>query len=505
MTVSTTLSELFTKGAGAERFWAALYGELSDKRADGTRKLLSAFLRATMDEVRVARAEELAAAFLEVEDIDDTVHFRHGVLRRERGGDIAYTGQRDHAAHTVNNYLLGWALYLSNERIYDSVRQALATRSGISPSSIPRARVDNRFNAVWLFASLLHDVGYLLEGGLGSTDTTVLPGGTDRGAQVVRDYFQHRCWTEFGLNARHRQIARDRFGDGLPPSLDGSSLGSLAAGLTDLGNTSASWSAASAELRDWGWPVPNSTDKYPDAFGLWRAHFKQFGSPQMVQAIELCQENFGELAWRGLPKFGQRVIDHGVASGLILLRVSTLYFQLSALLNEEQVDPALAPLRAAIHWREERDGMNYGPYWWWHGVLWGTGAAAVHNVLQMKSVWKNAEVVTQDLSLPVEDAPIASLGILVDVLQEWDRYSVRRGGMATVYGRDTGEAPVQSTEVELDLTGPTLRFAGWSEERLGKLRKELDRSLEGWEQWVTVQRAMEPGGGSHQSGDGTSA
>ena len=69
--------------------------------------LLNRFLSSTMDEARLRFADRYAAGVLERYDLEDWVHFRHGVHRREVTGEISFDSQRDHSAHTLNNYLLG--------------------------------------------------------------------------------------------------------------------------------------------------------------------------------------------------------------------------------------------------------------------------------------------------------------------------------------------------------------------------------------------------------------
>lgn len=71
---------------------------------------LRSFLYANMDELRLHHAEKYADAILKISDHDDAMYFRHGVLRRELSGDMDYDRQRDHASHTLNNYLFGWYL-----------------------------------------------------------------------------------------------------------------------------------------------------------------------------------------------------------------------------------------------------------------------------------------------------------------------------------------------------------------------------------------------------------
>lgn len=71
-------------------------------------EILQKFLRSSMDEVRLKHARRFSQVTMEIYDVADADHFRQGLLRREAGQSMAYPAQRDHSAHTVNNWLLGW-------------------------------------------------------------------------------------------------------------------------------------------------------------------------------------------------------------------------------------------------------------------------------------------------------------------------------------------------------------------------------------------------------------
>jgi hypothetical protein len=75
--------------------------------------------------------------------------------------------------------------------------------------------------------------------------------------------------------------------------------------------------------------------------------------------------------------------------------------------------------------------------------------------------------------ISLEEDPIAYLGILVDVLEEWDRYSVFKG---------LNREPIQGTEVQLGYRDQkvVVRFEGGpGRGRARKLSDELDKALIG--------------------------
>ena len=89
-----------------------------------------------------------------------------------------------------------------------------------------------------------------------------------------------------------------------------------------------------------------------------------------------------------------------------------------------------------------------------------------------------------DRRLRLADDPLAYLGVLVDVLQEWDRYTTSRNSVFT------GELPVSSTDVSVGVSeGIACINYGKEEvakEVVEKVKKNLDKSLDGWENIVRV-------------------
>src|SRR6266481_4639429 len=75
------------------------------------REHMRKFLFSTMDEVRLRYARTCTKEILKTTDLEDADHFRQGLLRREISRDVAYAKQRDHSAHTLHNYLMGWYLF----------------------------------------------------------------------------------------------------------------------------------------------------------------------------------------------------------------------------------------------------------------------------------------------------------------------------------------------------------------------------------------------------------
>src|ERR1051325_5475373 len=150
---------------------ARWYQHHKEREVKGRRwepRILDDFLFSTVDEVRSRNANRLAQYTLSLQFLDEISFFRESVLRREARGDSAYPGQRDHTAHTVNNWLLGWLIYEHSTRFRAAFKKAAKARRLLTAGTHGAGGVSAEiaFGNVWIYASLLHDIGYLFEGAI---------------------------------------------------------------------------------------------------------------------------------------------------------------------------------------------------------------------------------------------------------------------------------------------------------------------------------------------------
>lgn len=447
------------------------------------------FLMATLDEVRLHYAERFARSILDRFDLDDAMHFHEAVLSRELTGSMAYEKQRDHAAHTLNNYLLGWFLFVHCQNLRDAVGEALRKRRTWKTIGSLRARFGN----VWVWASLLHDVGYLLEGNILRVSPEVQHASIIAGARVIQDYFEHRFWFEVSgrsIDLRDELIAinADRV---LVPQIDASSIASVATSLSRIPVTkelqSAVVKALSTDRRSLTEPLPH------DAFHLWHQHFAMYDNKKakmpMATRIDTVRRWFEGIIWDGYPAEGFRILDHGVCSGLILLQFSTFYF---AVLESARQNEALPWCSEWV--KSEQDRAKVKPRFWWDSVVWGTGAAAVHNIVQVALKYQEDAPSEEQTprypkmeKLTLDEDPIAYLGLLVDLLQDWDRYSVRRGTYVLSRGRPSTRLPLQSCEVKMGAENGRVVFDVGSKDAAKRMLKDLKLCLTNWEDLVEIR------------------
>jgi hypothetical protein len=209
-----------------------------------------------------------------------------------------------------------------------------------------------------------------------------------------------------------------------------------------------------------------------DGFEIWAEHYERFNSRSMASRVRSIRKIFNGLIDKGLPGKGICLLDHGVCGGLLQLAASTYYYRLRAqALEKVKTTPVFS--QCVI------DAGDWSPLFWWTGIVWGTAAVAVHNIQQLASA---RELATEwPGALALDEDPLAYLGVMVDIIQEWDRYAVFK---------DLDREPIQGIEVKigLDPEKTAIEFLEpFALKRAQKLRKDLSDFLEGWEEVVTVR------------------
>jgi hypothetical protein len=196
----------------------------------------------------------------------------------------------------------------------------------------------------------------------------------------------------------------------------------------------------------------------------------------MAARINSLRKVFNVLIDEGIPD-RVRLLDHGVCGGLLQLLATTYYYRLYA-----AAENAPTPKHYLVE--QFLAGKKWSPKFWWTGIVWATAAVAVHNIQQMSSA---TQLDTEwPGKLAISDDPLAYLGVLVDIIQEWDRYSVFKA---------PDREPIQGSEVELGKQGGKimLHFNGPSgAPRARKLRENLDAALVDWRKLVDVGPRTQP-------------
>jgi hypothetical protein len=471
--IVTALKQFATDKDGDYARWhQPKFGDRKRKAIANTH--LQRFFDATMDEVRLWHASQYGYEVLALTDVEDFDHFRRGVLRREVSGEIAYPKQRDHSGHTLYNYLLGWYFYSQSPLVKKQMNAAFAKRILVT-------QLDDAFADMWAYVSLLHDVGYLFEGALAPLSSKIQDDQIRIGAEVSQEYFSHRFWTQLGLAGVDDRNAATALSGVEIPELESRSMTGLAYSLRLLGDLEPLRKGISNcnDPKFQKSPIVDEAGLPEDAFDLWKVHYAFFDSATMGPRIDYLEDVFLHLMQNGFAGTGVRVLDHGICSGLLLLLAATFYFRIAY-----GMDPSTRPqdkrqLRAWTKIKENSEFHQYSPTWWWQATVWATAATAIHNVAQMKPMEGLRTPHPGPLSM--EEDPLAYLGILVDVLQEWDRPTVAR--LSPV----TGIGPLQGVDLTVKPRNGVLHLAFDSRDRAAEVTKSLDRALQGWDELVAIK------------------
>lgn len=185
---------------------------------------------------------------------------------------------------------------------------------------------------------------------------------------------------------------------------------------------------------------------------------------------------------KGLPGQGIRLLDHGVVGGLILLQFATYFYKNYALMGRARPRGGDKE-KIWVYFKEERPKitkLTYDAYWWWYSILWGTAATAIHNIQQSFRFWPYNQEKIKPLS--IEEDPLSYLGILVDLIQEWDRYTVDKRSILT------GNLPFQGDDVNLSIKNGKIILNYKDKNKSNKVRLELDNSLADWDKIISVVR-----------------
>jgi len=223
-----------------------------------------------------------------------------------------------------------------------------------------------------------------------------------------------------------------------------------------------------------------------DVFELWKLHYNCFGNKEMEKRIKIVKDIYTRMIWEGDKKSGMRMLDHGVCSGLISLLYVTFFYEIYFSF-EEGTEPEKTRLNKlsnfilgniAPHINNANGKSGYEASWWFSRSLWGTAAAAIHNIQQTEWAYEKPHCLTP---LKVDDDPIAYLGILVDIIQEWDRYSVAKDSVFN------GGLPIQGNDVKLSMDNDKVIIAYNDKGIADKVLKNLEMTLVGYNKFVTIR------------------
>ncbi|MEK4510151.1 hypothetical protein [Paenibacillus sp. FSL K6-2524] len=320
---------------------------------------LEQFFITRSDIQRIQKAEALAERILELTDFSDLVPIRSGVATLEIKRRISYDKQTDHTAHTLYLYLLGiW--------VYDNIP---SLRKPID-DSIQSSNPIHMFLFQWTYASLLHDIGYLFSQELEK----------DAGESPYASIFDNI----FNLDSIKRYAGVLSEENSMK--------------LEELWRTfEEKYKITSISTINSKPDIIHQLDHIPWLVDL--------GLKTNSGLDALMETNIEEMTVRDFALFmatkgysGNTVVDHGVASGLMLLKYSSIWYWIC---NEAQQ-------KYLSLYEELTKNYKYPLKVFIRHVIPACKATAYHNLTNTK--------------FNLTDNPILFLAVLCDELQVWDRF-----------------------------------------------------------------------------------
>ncbi|MGZ8172607.1 hypothetical protein [Methylobacter sp.] len=493
-------------------------------------KHLNAFFEATLDEVRLKKANCFSEFALWISGNVTLAYFREAASKREVTADIDYDMQRDHAVHTLYNYILGWYIFEKSGDLREEFNKRLGcpkmsddeidfykTRFYGEVKDTELIVQANEFGDVWAITSLLHDIGYILEGTISSASTEVENTRVSRGSKVVHDYFNHRFWENFKVDFRSAQHIAKLFNISVPDFRFSRSLASLGDHLCDIGSCEnirrklkecreSKTPSNAAIMEDYG--------LNREAFSIWNMYYEFYDQLKMQAILDTVKNEYYDAVWKGSNQ-GYRNLNHGVCSGLIVLQALTFCHEFvwgfnlnnwTGFNNEQkekgrnlinciseqiyaqtqsQVTRQFVPEEMAIRGAFSAEA-------WFKKVLWSTASIAIHDFMQegyYKKICVNYGIKDGYEKISFKEDPLAFLGILVDALEEWDRYTI-----SGKFAFSEKAELLQSTEVYIDpYTGSDRVNFYYPRKKLNEekdfradIDKVLRQCLDGWQSVVNV-------------------
>lgn len=419
----------FTNGEGAARYLRY--------RIPGWVSSLRRFMGARSDTRRLQEAEKIAGLILNMHDFWDILRLRDEVANLELKLFIKYINQKDHTAHTVYLFLLGIWIFDHSEKVNEAVSAKI---KGINDNDSIQGKI-SRFVFVWIFASLLHDIGYLFYEMKKESDSAL---------KVYNDMFKEEWIVNYSY-VDEDQITEvkklyKKFEKFKIPQ-----IGYL--------NTP---SEVIEQLRNIPWIQEFCEQESTDGLEILKHKTIDPENLLIIFALDVAKNGYPckEITEQE-PK-----VDHGIASGLMLLQYTSMWYWLYQECDKN--------LREKIFKRYKYDGDFFVDY-----VIPACQATVYHN-LPKKLIPK----------LDINQAPFLYLAILCDELQLWDRFPAAEENL-DIWKNFQIMAEDISIDTIVDRKG-RLRIAITCQQSIkDKITDALDGRLSKWETIVSINQINE--------------
>lgn len=383
------------RGRGASEMIRARFSHM---RGAGWIPTLATFFDTTDDFSRIVCGRAVSECLLRQRNMDYLVTLRDIVTEMELSRSTQYPKQTDHTVHTLYLFFLGVWMFDHSAHFRKQYSDCCVTGD-----RSPRWTYD-AFLLQWLFAGLMHDVGYVFE--------SVSPA-TKPYRESVDELFR----------VDESRILKKHF-----PYCDAVTIETAC---SIVSRNIRAWSDAGAlpQYAEAMTPkaVVRELDKAPWAKGavagmagstssLFQVSEERIsarlGFESRPSAAQLMAYGSGaaDLGYFGRPP---AVVDHAFASGSLLLQLTSLRYWLVRTVAAQQ--PSAAELLSGRKASDRWPGFSYDYSALIDNIVPACHAVASHNFLP------GAMVATSALPFSLEHGPLVFLSVLCDELQQWHR------------------------------------------------------------------------------------
>jgi hypothetical protein len=428
--INKVLLNHFSSGGSAATYLRMLIPDITEQ--------MDALFLTRSDIERVKLAEKLAEKILSITEFSDLVPLRSVVATLEIKRLINYDKQTDHTVHTVYLFLLGiW--------VYDNI---VVLRNEIN-SSIDSSNPIKMFIFQWIFASLLHDVGYLFYDYRDSKN------------KIYWKKFDEMLQGDFILNYLSKRIMKNgeelkklytEFINQYDKALSHSDCSDVEQLLQQMNNIP--WvnyimenEKSCLEL------LLSSYDEDKELMGF-ASYIATKGYPYSQKEKEKIEDTDKD----------KPELDHAIASGLMLLKYTSIWYWIYKKAEDENEDL----------YQELNDGYKYPKEVFKKHVLPACRAVIYHSIPNRICNHNNE--------------PLLYLSILCDELQMWDRFW--SGNKYIENWIDIEHCMAEQIYADIgynELGEHQLHFA-LSEEKYESLSKKMDERLESWEKFIKLTK-----------------
>lgn len=392
---------------------------------------LEQFFAARTDQHRLANAQTVCNMLLENHDYGEFIEVRELVAKMELLRSITFSDQRDHTAHTLYLFLMGIWLFDNVPKLRESFRNHCKNNlKGISnifqnhlkqPDVVTFEDFENNIADVfvfqWIYASLLHDIGYIFSE-LNNKDT-------DEYKEFIFDKIfsvswfkeQNTAFMDEEKKTRINSVVDQAFIKFLPYQSQ----------LIKPEDLYTNPSKIVERLSQ----IPWLEDYKPEDIENFSANTLELFDNRLTH--NPIKEFAETIATQGYKGDGKGMVDHAIASGLILFQYSSFYYYILELIN--RIDQS--------SYNDLTMGFSYVKYNLYNEILPACRAVAYHNMNPSETKYAVPK-------FNIEDEPLLFLSVLCDELASWERFPVGINKIVDI--SKNAKISLQSPDIEIKIS-----------------------------------------------------